>query len=171
MISTLFILPLFSIIREQLNILFLINLNKNTIFVKRRFLNIFNPKENQIIFMEDINPIYHNPFGVAFQWKRSTTRDTGKIQIVFRDTGLLLTHNELEKFQKNIECTMKSNTPCVECHQHDTCRSLLLDTPAPQITLAMNSQELNAVQDLVDGTLFQLNLNTYLDKMCGNKDD
>ncbi|MBT2162112.1 hypothetical protein [Zobellia barbeyronii] len=121
--------------------------------------------------MDDINPIYHNPFGVAFQWKRNTLKDVRKIQIVFRDTGLLLTRNELEKFQKNIECTMSSNTQCVDCNQHDTCRSLLLDTPAPQITLAMNLTELNAVQDLVEGTLFQLNLDTYLNKMCNGQDD
>ncbi|MGJ8735677.1 hypothetical protein [Zobellia laminariae] len=121
--------------------------------------------------MDDINPIYHNPFGVAFQWKRNTLKDVRKIQIVFRDTGLLLTRNELEKFQKNIESTMNSNTPCADCNQHDTCRSLLLDTPAPQITLAMNLTELNAVQDLVEGTLFQLNLDTYLNKMCNEQDD
>ncbi|WP_289041376.1 hypothetical protein [uncultured Zobellia sp.] len=119
--------------------------------------------------MEDINPIYHNPFGVAFQWKRNSTKDIRKIQIVFRDTGLLLSLNELEQFKKNIECTKNSNAMCSECGQHETCRSLLLDTPAPQITLAMNKKELDAVHDLVDGTLFQLNLNNYLDKMCGGQ--
>ncbi|SIS88584.1 hypothetical protein SAMN05421766_104629 [Zobellia uliginosa] len=45
--------------------------------------------------MDDITPIYHNPFGVAFQWKRNTIKDIRKIQIVFRDTGLLLTEKEL----------------------------------------------------------------------------
>ncbi|WP_276167642.1 hypothetical protein [Zobellia alginiliquefaciens] len=117
--------------------------------------------------MEDINPIYHNPFGVAFQWKRNTVKDPKKVQIVFRDTGLLLTQSELLQFKKNIECTQKMNSPCEECHQHDTCRSLLLDTPAPQITLAMNRTELDAVHDLIDGTLFQLNLDSYLNHMCG----
>ncbi|CAM3555118.1 hypothetical protein ZORO111903_19650 [Zobellia roscoffensis] len=121
--------------------------------------------------MEDINPIYHNPFGVAFQWKRPTAKDQKKVQIVFRDTGLLLSQNELVQFKRNIECTMKSNSPCIDCQQHDTCRSLLLDTPAPQITLAMNQKELSAVQDLVDGTLFQLNLDSYLNEMCGDKDN
>ncbi|MUH36694.1 hypothetical protein D9O36_12645 [Zobellia amurskyensis] len=120
--------------------------------------------------MEDINPIYHNPFGVAFQWKRNSTKDTKKVQIVFRDTGLLLSQNELEQFKKNIECTMNSDAHCNDCNQHETCRSLLLDTPAPQITLAMSMQELDAVQDLIEGTLFQLNLNTYLNKMCGGQD-
>ncbi|MDO6519772.1 hypothetical protein [Zobellia uliginosa] len=121
--------------------------------------------------MDDITPIYHNPFGVAFQWKRNSIKDIRKIQIVFRDTGLLLTEKELVQFQKNIECTMNSNALCKDCQQHETCRSLLLDTPAPQITLAMNLQELNAVHDLVEGTLFQLNLDSYLNRMCGGNEN
>lgn len=118
--------------------------------------------------MQDIYPIYHNPFGVAFQWKRNNARDIKKVQLVFRDTGLLLSKNELIDFKKNIQCTMKSNTTCKECQNNESCRALLLDTPAPQVTLAMNRKELKAVHDLVEGTLFQLNLDNYLSLMCDN---
>ncbi|WP_425235769.1 hypothetical protein [Ulvibacterium sp.] len=112
--------------------------------------------------MQDINPIYHNPFGVAFQWKRNSVKDINKVQLVFRDTGLLLSRKELKDFQKSIKYTMESYSLCQDCQQNESCRALLLDTPAPQVTLAVNKKELNAVHDLVAGTLFQLQLDHLL---------
>lgn len=119
---------------------------------------------------EDINPIYNNNFGIAFQWKRNTTRDTKKIQMVFRNTGLLLTKEELQQFSLNIRCSLAESDQslCTECSQKEYCRSLLLDTPAPQVTLAMSYKELHAVRDLVDGTLFQLNLDNFIDGIVKN---
>lgn len=116
--------------------------------------------------MTDIHPIYHNRFGVAFQWKRNSVKDILKIQIVFRDTGLLLSQEELTQFSKNIKCTKDSSSLCVDCTQNESCKPLLVDSPAPQITFAMNAKELDAVQDLVEGTLFQLNLDNYLNAFC-----
>ncbi len=116
--------------------------------------------------MQDINPIYHNPFGIAFQWKRSTTKDIKKIQMVFRDTGLLLSKHELVQFSKNIKCTMDNASLCTDCQQNEACRALLLNTPAPQVTLALSQKELDAMHDLVEGTLFQLNLDNFLGGLC-----
>ncbi len=114
--------------------------------------------------MQDINPIYHNQFGVAFQWKRNSSKAKNKVQIVFRDTGLLLSMEELARFSQNIKCSLKDGHQnlCSDCQHNDSCRSLLLDTPAPQVTLSMSQNELYAVQDLVEGTLFQLNLDNFL---------
>ncbi len=84
--------------------------------------------------------------------------------MVFRDTGLLLSVEELVRFSHNIKCTFKEGERnlCEDCKNNDSCRSLLLDTPAPQVTLALSRNELYAVQDLVEGTLFQLNLDSIL---------
>ncbi|WP_411029215.1 hypothetical protein [Spongiimicrobium sp. 3-5] len=112
--------------------------------------------------MQDINPIYTNGFGVAFQWKRASLKDMKKIQIVFRDTGLLLSKKELIQFSKNIKCTKNNNSLCKDCASNESCRALLLETPAPQVTLAINQKELNAISDLVEGTLFQLDLDNLL---------
>lgn len=114
--------------------------------------------------MVDMHLIYHNEFGVAFQWKKNSVKDILKIQIVFRDTGLLVSQEELTQFSKNIKRTKDSNSPCSECTQNECCKALLVDSPAPQVTFAMNAKELDAVQDLVEGTLFQLNLDNYLSK-------
>ncbi|WP_426095148.1 hypothetical protein [Flavobacterium sp. DSR2-3-3] len=39
---------------------------------------------------------------------------------------------------------------------------ILLKTPCSQIDLAVSMEELNAVKDLVEGTLFKINLDEYL---------
>lgn len=115
--------------------------------------------------MQDIHPIYHNNFGVAFQWKRNTVKDIMKVQVVFRDTGLLLTKEELLQFSKNIRFTRMHSSLCADCAENELCKALLVDSPASQITFAMNLEELDAVEDLVEGTLFQLDLDNYLNKV------
>ncbi len=112
--------------------------------------------------MNDVNPIYYNTFGVAFQWKRNTVKNIKKVQLVFRDTGLLLSYEELNQFSKNIKCTKDSSSLCSDCAENDACKALLLDSPSPQVSFAMNMGELEAIQDLVEGTLFQLSLDNYL---------
>ncbi|MFS4494539.1 hypothetical protein [Maribacter sp. 2308TA10-17] len=116
--------------------------------------------------MQDIHPIYHNNFGVAFQWKRNKVKDIMKVQIVFRDTGLLLSKEELTQFSKNIKYTKDNSSLCNDCAQNESCKALLIDSPAPQITFAVNVKELNGIQDLVEGTLFQMNLDNYLGGIC-----
>lgn len=115
---------------------------------------------------KDIHPIYHNNFGVAFQWKRNIVKDIMKVQLVFRDTGLLLSKEELLRFSENIKYTKKQSPLCNDCAQNDACKPLLITSPAPQITFAVNQKELNAIEDLVEGTLFQMNLDNYLGGIC-----
>ncbi|MEO9894581.1 hypothetical protein [Aurantibacter sp.] len=117
--------------------------------------------------MQDINTIYHNGLGVAFQWKNNPNDDNKKVQIVFRDTGLLLTREQLSKFSKNINFTRENSSLCKDCAEKESCRVLLVESPIPSVTFALNARELNEIQDLVDGTLFQLDLDIYVNKMCG----
>lgn len=116
--------------------------------------------------MNDINPIYYNQFGVAFRWKAIHNKEIKKVQLVFRATGLLLSMEELYEFSKKILYTKENSPMCKDCTQDETCKALLVDSPAPQVTFAFNAKELQAVQDLVEGTLFQLNLDNYLGKVC-----
>lgn len=118
---------------------------------------------DKVNHLQDIELIYHNRFGVAFQWKRNSAKDINKVQMVFRNMGLLLSKKELLQFSGNIKCTMNNNSLCKDCSQNESCRALLLDTPAPQVTLSLNAKELKAVHDLVEGTLFQLQLDNLLD--------
>jgi len=52
-----------------------------------------------------------------------------------------------------------------DCAHNESRRPLLVDSPAPQVTFAMNAKELEAIEDLVEGTLFQLSLDNYLNSM------
>ena len=112
--------------------------------------------------MQDIHPIYYNQFGIAFHWKNNAAKDILKVQIVFRDTALLLSKEELTQFSKNIKYTKNYNSLCTDCTNNDACKLLLIDSPAPQIAFAVNLKELNGIEDLVEGTLFQMNLDNYL---------
>ena len=111
---------------------------------------------------DDINIFYHNHLGIAFQWKRCDANDHKKIQLVFRDTGLLLDRKELELFSKHIEEAKNARPLCIDCKQNENCRALLLETPFPQLSFAVGHKELAAIGDLVNGTLFHLQLNNYL---------
>ena len=112
--------------------------------------------------MQDINTIYQNSFGIAFQWKRCAVKDYKKIQVVFRNTGLFLNEEELTLFSKQIDCSVKREGLCAECKENNECRALLVETPAPQIAFAVSHTELHQMQDLIDGTIFQLGLDKVL---------
>ncbi|MEM9077548.1 MAG: hypothetical protein AAGC43_10930 [Bacteroidota bacterium] len=114
--------------------------------------------------MKNINPIYHNPFGVAFQWKRSSATDRLKIQLVFRNTGLLLTYKELKEFLNCISHTLGNSQLCQNCSEDKNCKALLLETPINQLSFAMSMEELRSLQELVEGTVFQLELDHLLYK-------
>jgi hypothetical protein len=112
----------------------------------------------------EITKIYHNDFGIAFQWKYASAKQ-GKIQVVFRNMGFYLTLGEIKQFQKHIiEAQQPKNCSC--CKADCNGRSILLKTPSSKIDLAVNTKELTEVDDLIKGTLFQLDLNNYLNNIC-----
>ncbi|MDO6491244.1 MULTISPECIES: hypothetical protein [unclassified Cellulophaga] len=118
--------------------------------------------------MRDIDAIYYNDFGIAFHWKKEPKNYRSKIQVVFRDTGFLLTQKELLRFAEHIQSTMNSNAVCNCCPKKKSCRALLLETPVPQVSLAVSVNELTAINDLIEGTIFQLNIDDFLSDICNN---
>ena len=116
--------------------------------------------------MNEISPIYQNDFGIAFQWKHDEPQKSNKVQLIFRDIGLLLTPNELQYFSKCINDSFQSGKGnlCKDCKVKGECRSLLLNSPAHQITFAVSFQEVIEIRDLIDGTLFKLELDSYFDE-------
>ncbi|MDO6471733.1 hypothetical protein [Maribacter sp. 1_MG-2023] len=117
--------------------------------------------------MNDIYPIYQNDFGIAFQWKKNKASQANKVQVIFRDIGLLLTQSELRHFSKCIADTVENGKDhlCGDCKTKETCRSLLLSTPAHQVTFAVSYQEAVEVRDLINGTLFKLELDTFFGEL------
>ena len=116
--------------------------------------------------MEDIELIYNNRLGIAFHWKSNSNKITKKVQVIFRDTGLLLSKAELLLFSTNIDQLLGKSQQllCKDCKNEGRCRSLLLESPVRQITFAVSYNEVVDLKDLIDNTLFQLNLSSYLSK-------
>ena len=46
--------------------------------------------------------------------------------------------------------------------EYETCKSILVEAPNPQTTFAMSYKEIQEIQDLVKGTLFQMGLDKIL---------
>ncbi|HSD13156.1 MAG TPA: hypothetical protein VLB74_00765 [Flavobacterium sp.] len=117
--------------------------------------------------MAQIEQLYHNDFGVAFYWIKNDRVLRERVQLVFKETGFYLSFSELMKFSANIETTC-GNIKCSDCELRGHCHKFLLETPFPGLELAVSESEAIQLKDLVSGTLFQVQLNDYLDDVCKN---
>lgn len=100
--------------------------------------------------------------GLAFKWKYPLVENSKTIQIIFRSTGLDLTRSELNMFAKQIDASLENPKLCGDCKLKESCKSILLPSPAPQVSFAMSFLELQQMQDLLTGTLFQLNVEGWV---------
>lgn len=117
--------------------------------------------------MKEIEQIYYNDFGVAFHWKKEQKVMKSKVQLVFKETGFYLSKEELTIFADNIDATCHEMN-CNGCQFQRKCHKFLLKTPLQQIDLAVSTDELLQIKDLVEGTIFQIRLKDYLDEVCQN---
>lgn len=117
--------------------------------------------------MDPIVQVYHNDFGVAFYWIKENVVLEEKVQLVFKETGFYLSHSELLQFSGNIETTCRKIN-CSDCELRQKCHKYLLLTPFSGLELAVSEEEALQLNDLVQGTLFQMELNKYLKELCKN---
>lgn len=117
--------------------------------------------------MKEIEQIYFNDFGVAFHWRKGDEILTDKVQLVFKETGFYLTENKIKEFTTIIN-TACNETECSGCNMRSSCYRYLLKTPLKGVDLAVSKNELYLIKDLVEGTLFNLNLLEYLNNVCKN---
>ncbi|WP_373058067.1 hypothetical protein [Zunongwangia sp. H14] len=116
--------------------------------------------------MEDVDVIYHNKFGIAFRWRNPDLHaDPNRIQLVFKDMGFYLRKEELIQFSGNIRTAAQHNY--CKCDKK-SCRSILVKSPLLKMDFALTRQELEEISDLVEGTLFKVNLRNYVDEICWN---
>ncbi len=112
--------------------------------------------------MEDANIIYKSDIGFSFTWKRCEAKHFSKVNLVVKDTSLYLSHEELVKFSLLINIALKRPIDCNNCKNKACCKSILLETPMPEVNFIKSYKEILKIQDLVKGTLFQLGLNSLL---------
>jgi hypothetical protein len=113
--------------------------------------------------MSDINTLYHNDFGISFVWKTRTIRNKGIVEIVFRDTGLSLSYNDIETMYAKVKSEIITTSLCKDCINNKKCKLLLLELPSSSVSFAMSYFEMTQMLDLLKGTLFQLDLNELID--------
>lgn len=117
--------------------------------------------------MSAIEKIYSNELGISFFWKKDKHISTPKIQLVFRDIGFLLSLHELKDFSDSCSAAINSNC-CSQCKSSQNCRSLLLRTPSDKIDLAVNRKELHQIRELINSTIYRVELKYWIKDMCLN---
>lgn len=117
--------------------------------------------------MNEINQIYYNNFGVAFHWKKNDELLKDRVQVIFKETGFYLTDSEIRDFAAIVSKTCRENA-CDTCSFRTQCHKFLLKTPFNEVDLAVSKNELLQIKDLLDGTLFNLELLEYLGSVCKN---
>ncbi|MEW5676751.1 hypothetical protein ABGT15_10590 [Flavobacterium enshiense] len=117
--------------------------------------------------MQQLQEVYHNDLGVAFFWKKDGKVLEEKVQLVFKETGLYLSTSDLMKFSKEVDTTC-DKICCSDCELKNRCQRYLLRTPFEGLELAVSAAEALQIKDLVEGTLFQMQLNSYLNDICKN---
>ncbi|WP_109302164.1 hypothetical protein [Aquimarina sp. AU474] len=117
--------------------------------------------------MNAIDKIYSNEMGISFFWKKEMNMAMPRVQLVFRDIGFLLTLNELKDFSDACSTTIQSHC-CKECQDPQHCKSLLLRTPSDKIDLAVNREEIHQIQELINGTIFRIELKLWVKELSLN---
>lgn len=112
--------------------------------------------------MSNVDTFYSNDFGISFRWTHITSNLT---QIVFGNIGFHLSEQEIEGFLYKVSCA-KQQKNCPTCSAGVHCKSILLQTPSNKISMAVSIVELEQIEDLLKGTLFQIRLNNYLHNLC-----
>ncbi|SCY60533.1 hypothetical protein [Flavobacterium caeni] len=112
--------------------------------------------------MKQIEQLYVNDTGMAFFWREQERVISGKVQLVFKETGFYFTIDELDRFLTLIADACRRNHACESCAMKNKCHKFLLKTPVKQIDLAVSMHELEGIKDLVEGALFKAQLHDYL---------
>ena len=105
---------------------------------------------------DDINLIHYNDFGIAFNWKHNNFSSRNKIQLVFKETGLLLSNSEIFIFKSTIE-----NAICTSCNCANKCKNFV-QSPSQNINFSMTDSELSGLNDLLSVVCFSIELNNIL---------
>lgn len=111
--------------------------------------------------MEQIQQIYLNSLGITFYWEKQEGIIPNRIQLIFKEIGLFFTLDELKDFNYLIDESIAKNHCCENCNLNSNCK-FLLKTPLYPLDLSVSMNELNDIKDLVNGTLFKIQMEIYL---------
>ncbi|WP_417885458.1 DUF6686 family protein [Zunongwangia sp.] len=119
--------------------------------------------------MEDVDIIHHNDFGIAFKWKDTVFADQNRVQLVFKNMGFYLNSEEVALFSDYIKCAKSRSSECEICSESRNCeRKVLLKSPLEKMDFTLNLSELDKICDLVEGTIFKMKLDYYINSVSLN---
>lgn len=116
-----------------------------------------------IAIMEQIHQIYFNSLGITFYWEKEEGIIPNRIQLIFKEIGLFFTVPELKDFNYLIDESIAKNNCCENCNLNSNCK-YLLKTPLYPLDLSVSMNELKEIKDLVNGTLFRIQMEKYLNE-------
>tara|TARA_B100000809_G_scaffold13376_1_gene12205 strand:+ start:3638 stop:4006 length:369 start_codon:yes stop_codon:yes gene_type:complete len=111
----------------------------------------------------DLNKLYSNDIGIIFKWKGTSDGHPyhDKINLVFNGAVLHFNLKELYIFQQDVGNALKRPLLC-ESKYPKECKSILLETPLSQLSFAMSYNDLILMQELIEGSFFQIALSNIL---------
>ena len=112
--------------------------------------------------MEQIHQIYLNSLGIAFYWEKEEGIIPNRIQLIFKEIGLFFSYTELKDFNFLIDESIAKNSCCEACELKNYNCKFLLKTPLYPLDLSVSMTELRDLKDLVNGTLFKIDMEIYL---------
>ena len=111
--------------------------------------------------MEQIQQIYLNSLGITFYWEKEEGIIPSRIQVIFKEIGLFFTIAELKDFNYLIDESIAKNSCCENCSLKNANCKFLLKTPLYPLDLSVSMDELKEIKDLVNGTLFKIQMEIY----------
>lgn len=112
--------------------------------------------------MEQIHQIYLNSIGIAFYWEKEEGIIPNRIQLIIKEIGLFFSLTELKDFNYLIDESLVKNNCCEDCALKNSNCKFLLKTPLYPLDLSVSMNELKEIKDLINGTLFKIEMEIYL---------
>ncbi|MEO1009657.1 MAG: hypothetical protein AAFX53_00030 [Bacteroidota bacterium] len=107
--------------------------------------------------------IYEKDYGATYRL-RNSPNPVCELQLVIDSVGLFMSKADLESLK---DVVLKSHEPCTcaECGGNQ-CNKIWCSNPLMDICLKVDEHILFLMEDLINGTLFLLNMDTTLKEHC-----
>ncbi|MDN3621246.1 hypothetical protein QWY81_17400 [Polaribacter undariae] len=113
--------------------------------------------KNQMFYLQTI---YHNNIGATYFFKDNLDPDLSmnKIQIIIGDIALILEDNEIFSFLEVIE-SVKMACKCDDCNE---LKQITCNTSYTKLIFKSTRKNINELEDLIKGTIFEIQLNSLI---------
>ena len=114
--------------------------------------------------MHFLDPIYNNTIGTAFLIRDDLSTFTGmeKIQLLLGDLAIIVEGKDVVTLLKII-ISIKDGCTCDDCGEKHIPKQIKFDTTYFNLIFKSNETNLVAFEDLLRGTIFELEFNSILD--------